>query len=679
MSQYRKDLDRTDPEQIALEQTIVPEETLEVVGIRAGMILQGKYRIESLLSRGGMGAVYEGTDLTLERQVAIKFLAEQFKSDGELVFRFHREARVIAGLDHPNIVPVYAVGEQEGQHYFVMKLVEGLTIKQMIQQQGALNISIAADIIRQVCDGLEHIHGKGFAHRDIKSQNIIIDLQGRAIILDFGIIRQMDGANLTRTGVSTGTPEYIAPEQAREAKRADERSDIYSLGITFYEMLVGRTPFKASSAMDLIIMHINQPPEPPSAGRPDLPRAVDDIVVRMLAKNPDDRYQTVVEVRNALAAAVQPVMTASQSDIVYGQTEGFQGPTHSHLSPAREAAIGGALSVSPSSTSMYGESVPRTVAPPRRHRFLLPLSLLIAVSLFLGIYFSLKKPPNGEPTRGRARLVAGHESIISRERAELLAKERAALAKEAARRLVSKKAKEAARKLVAPKARKLAATKARKPAAPKARKLAATKARKLAATKARKLDTTRALWRAADEVIYRAHLEKSRRIVDRFRKLGPTNWSVANKKKAQTVGQVMFSSTPKGAVVFGDGKRLGRTPVTKKLSKGEITIKMVLENHEPWQKKHLVVASRMTKIKAYLKPLPGKLGVIALYNGEPVMGARVYLNRWRLLGKTPLMGTKLKPGRYAISVEEKGLKPFACPAIVIKPGKLTKCTATLSK
>ena len=677
-------------DELATDQTVVPTETLEEVGIRAGMILEGKYRIESLISRGGMGAVYLGTDITLERKVAIKFLAEQFKSDQELVFRFHREARVIAGLDHPNIVPVYTVGEQEGHYYFVMKLVEGLTIKEVIQQKGALNIKIAVDIIRQVCDGLEHIHEMGYAHRDIKSQNIIIDTKGRALILDFGIIRQMEGGNLTQTGVSTGTPEYIAPEQAREAKQADGRSDIYSLGITFYEMLVGRTPFKATTAMDLIIMHINEPPDPPCSRRADLPPVFDDIVLKMLAKNPEDRFQTIGEVRDAVVGTGAPAMAPSQSGILFGITEELHGRTFSNVSPAREAAMEkfGTSPGSQSATGMSGESVPRTVAPTRRFRIVLPLSILIVAGIGLWVYFALKDPPDRRLPPKRLHPAVGQGLKSGSEKAE-------ARRLEKARKLAMKAAFEKAergRKLAADKARKLALAlkkgkdKVDNNGQEEARKLAPARkkeeARKLALArkkdKARKLALARKKDKARKLALVKKREEAQKlalaRKKDKARKL-----ALARKRAAESYGKITFSSKPTGAIVYGDGKRLGITPIIKKLPKGVITIKVALKDYEIWQQKYRVLANRTTSIKVSLRPLPGKLRVIALYNGEPVMGARVYLNKKKVLGTTPLVGSLLKPGHYSITVKKKGFKLFTCPMIVIKSGKRAKCTAILGK
>jgi serine/threonine-protein kinase len=266
-----------------------------------GQLLEGRFRIEAFLARGGMGEVYRGVDVPLQRDVAVKLLAEELCRDPLVVERFLREARATASLDHPNVIPVYAAGSWSGRPYLVMKFVQGETVADRIRRAGPIPVPEAVAIVSQVCDGLGVIHARGWVHRDIKPQNLMVLPDGRCLILDFGILRQQD-STLTATGVVAGTPAYIAPEQAREPKGADARSDLYALGVTFFEMLTGELPFKASSAFDLLLKHTQEPPPRPSARRPGLSRRLDELILRLLVKDPARRVQTASDLKAALAA-----------------------------------------------------------------------------------------------------------------------------------------------------------------------------------------------------------------------------------------------------------------------------------------------------------------------------------------------------------------------------------------
>ena len=250
----------------------------------------GKYRILRLLGQGGMADVYEAEDSQIGRTVALKVLPPAFARDEERASRFHKEIRACATLDHPGIVAVFDVGEQEGTHYYTMALLPGGDLKGRLKQ-GALPIDEAVRRLRELADALAYAHSKGFVHRDVKPENILFRENDSAVLTDFGIARAMgSGTRMTATGLSIGTPHYMSPEQAR-GQELDGRSDLYALGVVFYEMLTGKVPFDAQDSFAVGLQHINDPV-------PQLPAelsAYQPIIDRLLAKNPDDRYQTGAE------------------------------------------------------------------------------------------------------------------------------------------------------------------------------------------------------------------------------------------------------------------------------------------------------------------------------------------------------------------------------------------------
>jgi serine/threonine-protein kinase len=266
-----------------------------------GLLLEGKYVVERRLARGGMGEVYRGRDSKLDRPVAIKFLSERLLSDREIVRRFLREAQSAAKLRHPNIVTVYSVGEEQGRPYFVMELVEGHTLLEVIQSHKRLPLPQSLDFAAQICEALAHIHARGYVHRDIKSQNVMVDDTGRCTILDFGILKVVESDH-TRTGSLAGTPHYISPEQARDSKNVDARSDLYSLGIVLFEMLSGRLPFREGSVTDILLQHIATAPPRIAEFAPEMPSEIDAVLHKLLAKSPDDRFPSAIAAREALNA-----------------------------------------------------------------------------------------------------------------------------------------------------------------------------------------------------------------------------------------------------------------------------------------------------------------------------------------------------------------------------------------
>lgn len=263
----------------------------------------GNYHVVAPIGAGGMATVYRGYQPSLGRQVAIKVLASEWTRDPLFRERFSREARAIAQLSHPNILPVYDSGEDKetGALYFVMQLVEGGTLAHRMGQ--ALDVQAAVRITAQVARALDYAHKRGLVHRDVKPANVLLTPEGHPLLADFGIARLMEGTHLTQTGASLGTPSYMSPEQA-QGSPVDHRADIYALGVMAYEMLTGQLPFRADTPVGLLHQHAYAPPPPLRSLRPGLSRALEKAVMRALAKDPAQRYASAGEFADALEAAV---------------------------------------------------------------------------------------------------------------------------------------------------------------------------------------------------------------------------------------------------------------------------------------------------------------------------------------------------------------------------------------
>lgn len=277
-------------------------------------ILNGRYQIEALLGQGGMAAVYRGRDLRLGRPVAIKLLHQHYAADDEFLQRFKHEALSAAHLSaHPNIVDVYDVGQDGAINYIVMELIEGQDLKALLRREGALPPARALAIAAQIADALDYAHRRGLVHRDVKPQNILVTPDGQVRITDFGIAKSHLSTAVTQTGITFGTADYISPEQA-QGLPATPQSDIYSLGVTLYEMLTGQLPFQGANPMAVALQHIQQPPPPLRRFNPAIAPALEQIVLRLLAKDPQQRPASAAEVaqqlRDYLAGRVQPTIVA---------------------------------------------------------------------------------------------------------------------------------------------------------------------------------------------------------------------------------------------------------------------------------------------------------------------------------------------------------------------------------
>lgn len=269
---------------------------------RISAATDNQYRVDAEIGRGGMSVVYRAHDLRLNRPVAIKVLPPELALDPAVRTRFTREAQTSAQLSHPNIVPIYGVGEHDGIAYFVMALVTGGTLASHLELRPLRAVEEVRRTLAEVADALAYAHLRGVIHRDIKADNILLESEGgRSMVTDFGIARAMEsGARLTQTGIAVGTPTYMSPEQAVGEHHVDGRSDIYSLGVLGYQMLTGRVPFTASNSMALLLKHVSEQPRPILELRPEAPRALAEAIERALAKTPDSRWPTASAFREAL-------------------------------------------------------------------------------------------------------------------------------------------------------------------------------------------------------------------------------------------------------------------------------------------------------------------------------------------------------------------------------------------
>ncbi len=260
------------------------------------------YLVEAELGRGGMAAVFRALDLRLNRRVAIKLLPPELAFNANVKSRFMREAQMAAQLTHPNIVPIFSVDEREGLVYFVMALVDGESVAARLGREGSMHADDVRTIVSEVADALDYAHRQGVVHRDIKPDNILVDRASRrAMVMDFGIARAAaEEQRLTVTGMAVGTPAYMSPEQAMGERDVDGRSDLYSLGIVAYQMLVGETPFRATNTPAMLMKHVSEPPPPLRGRRADVPAALAGAIERALAKRPEDRWRSGAEMRDAL-------------------------------------------------------------------------------------------------------------------------------------------------------------------------------------------------------------------------------------------------------------------------------------------------------------------------------------------------------------------------------------------
>ena len=280
-----------------------------------GQKIDGRYQVIRTIGEGGMANVYLAYDTILDREVAVKVLRGDLANDEKFVKRFQREAKAASSLNHPNIVEMYDVGEDDGNYFIVMEYVSGKTLKSLIKKRGALSLSETIDIMLQLTSGIACAHDSYIIHRDLKPQNVMILEDGRVKITDFGIAVALNSAELTQTNSVMGSVHYLPPEQAN-GSGATVKSDIYSLGILMYELLTGKLPFKGDNAVEIALKHMKEKLPSIIEQNPNIPQSVENVVIKACAKNPENRYDSVKEMHEDLKTVLSEER-ANEKKLVY--------------------------------------------------------------------------------------------------------------------------------------------------------------------------------------------------------------------------------------------------------------------------------------------------------------------------------------------------------------------------
>jgi eukaryotic-like serine/threonine-protein kinase len=332
-----------------------------------GVVLDD-FRVEKVLGGGGMGEVYLATQVSLNRSVAIKVLKADFASNPTYLGRLKTEATAVAKLNHANIVHVYTLGCVDDVNFIAMEYVQGANLKEYIVRKGALDLPLAYSIMRQAGQAIAAAGEIGLIHRDVKPENILLTKKGRVKVADFGLCRDQegDGLHLTQSGVTMGTPLYMSPEQA-QGHAVDHRSDLYSLGVTFYHMLTGVPPFQAETALALALKQVREAPRSMLVHRPDLPPELDRLVLKLMAKSPADRYQSAGEMlaelsklRDVLHLPSSP-MTITDAGLPNGEDTSVISRAKGAVSSSRPSAASSAATL-PSRVANLGEAAARSLA-----------------------------------------------------------------------------------------------------------------------------------------------------------------------------------------------------------------------------------------------------------------------------------------------------------------------------
>jgi serine/threonine protein kinase len=328
-----------------------------------GKSLNGRYLIEEILGQGGMSAVYKATDPNLRRVVAVKMIHSHLSDNADFVRRFEEEAKAVAQLRHPNIIQVYDFNHHEDNYFMVLEFVPGETFQDHLKRLNAsgrrLSITKAIEYMIEICEAVDYAHQRGMIHRDIKPANLMLSVTGQAILMDFGIAKIVGGTQHTATGAVVGTAMYMSPEQIK-GEHPDRRSDIYSLGITLFEMVSGRPPFEADSAMTLMMMHVNDPVPNPRDLNPEVPDDLVAVINKALAKNPNDRYQTAAQMAAALKNVLGRISsgTAIETPLpgatIVEKAPVVPGPQATYVEPSAVRPVGTLVESTPPRTTSTG-------------------------------------------------------------------------------------------------------------------------------------------------------------------------------------------------------------------------------------------------------------------------------------------------------------------------------------
>lgn len=355
-----------------------------------GKTLSNRYVIEEMLGQGGMSAVYKATDPNLKRVVAIKVIHSHLSSDKDFVKRFEEEAAAVAQLRHPGIIQVHDFNRDDDTYYMVLEFVPGETfqdhLKRLTDQGRKLSPTKAAEYMAAICDAVDYAHQRGMVHRDIKPANLMLNTLGQAILMDFGIAKIVGSQRHTATGAVVGTAMYMSPEQIK-GEQPDRRTDIYSLGVTLFEMVGGRPPFEADSAMTLMMMHMHDPVPNVKALNPDVPDALVNVINKALAKDPNDRYQTAAQMAAALRNihGRAPSMTAVEDATMNAARKAttVEKPYAGTVveSTPLSSGVKGTVVEAPAPSSSYQAPPPSSGAPKPKSRSAMPIIAGVVVGL----------------------------------------------------------------------------------------------------------------------------------------------------------------------------------------------------------------------------------------------------------------------------------------------------------
>jgi len=356
-----------------------------------GTVFDGRYKIIRKLGAGGMADVYLAEDQELGRRVAIKILNDRHAADDSFIERFRREAKNAAGLSHPNIVSIYDRGEAEGTYYIAMEYLDGRSLKELIISRGSAPVRTAIEYTRQILGAIGFAHRHGIVHRDIKPHNVLVGPEGRLKVTDFGIARS-GASQMTEVGSIIGTAQYLSPEQAR-GSQVDQTSDVYSVGVVLYELLTGQVPFTGDTPLEIAMKHLSQIPKPPSELRPDVPHDLDMVVLRALAKEPSERYQSAEEMDADLERVLKGLPIGDETEsaataVLAGAGLIAAAPTSVITRPTQAAPSRAAPPGATPPAGYYGYE-----GPPRRRRPVWPwvLAVLLLAAAGVAAWFAYTK------------------------------------------------------------------------------------------------------------------------------------------------------------------------------------------------------------------------------------------------------------------------------------------------